>query len=129
MEIVDYPEQVSHVEFPDRMFEGTLPQSARHCVQFVVPGGDLPVDLTHQVADGNVVLSGDDQVKVVAHDDIGMELDLGFGANVEDDFKDHILLRGSKQETTVSGSVPDMVGVVIADGTSLGDAQPPSARI
>jgi hypothetical protein len=68
-------------------------------------------------------------MEVIAQDDKGMQLYARIQAGVDNYLQDQIFFGRPEEQTPMSSSVPDMVGVVIADGPALGDAHSSSARI
>lgn len=129
MQVIDQSKHVGYRRFPDGMLERTLPERSCRMMELIVASRDVPIDPLHQLTDGNIVLSGDYQMEVIAHDNKGMQLHAHLQAGIKQYLNDPILFCGAKEQEPVSGSVPDMVGVIIADGAALADAQSSSARI
>ena len=129
MQVVYQAHQIGWRRLPDGMLEGALPQCSGCLVQPVVSHRDMPFKFLHYLADGDIADGSNDQVKVIAHEDKSMKLHGQSGADFREHFKHDLLFCLAKQKLSVRGSVPDMIGIVVAHGASLLDADLSSPRV
>src|SRR5713226_5188967 len=98
-------------------------------MQTVVTNRYFPFKPLHELTDGDIGNGCDHQMEMVAHQDKGMKLHGDLQADLGEHFEHHLFFRLAKENPAVRGSVPDVIGVVVAHGATLKDTDLFSPRV